>query len=192
MELSEDVKGILLLSARNAIKSLFETFPPDIIDFNLYPSLITKNQGVFVTLTIQGELRGCIGFLHSDRPLIDTVIDAARHAAVHDPRFPKVHFEEVPHLEIEISVLSEPFPIEYDEIQIGKHGLVLEEKGRNGLLLPQVAPEYNFGVPEFLSAVCQKAGVDPNLWKKKQLNLKAFTAMVFSESGKRKKTCEYI
>lgn len=192
MEIPEDVKGILLFSARDAIKSLFETTPLAEIDIKQYPILAQGKNGVFVTLTKDGELRGCIGFLHSDRPLLETVMDAAKHAAIYDPRFPKVRSDEVRNLQIEISILSEPFPIEYDEIQIGKHGLILEEMGRHGLLLPQVATEYNLDVPAFLSAICQKAGVDTDLWRKKKLNLKAFTAVVFSERGKRKTLYEFI
>ena len=193
MELSAEEKGVLLLSAREAIRGLFDPAHPPVIDFKHYPQLAGVKNGVFVTLTKNKQLRGCIGFLHSDKNLIETVVDAARHAAFHDPRFPQVQFEEIKDLEIEISVLSEPFPLkDYNDIEIGKHGLILEEEGNTGLLLPQVATEHKFDVTSFLNAICQKAGVDQRLWQKKRLNLKAFTATVFSETGKRKRTFERI
>lgn len=192
MEIADDLKGILLFSAREAIKSLFHDVPQARIDINQYPLLAEPNHGVFVTLSEHSELRGCIGFLYSERPLLDTVIDAAKHAAIYDPRFPKLRREELPFLEIEISVLSEPFPIEYDDIVIGKHGLILEEQGKRGLLLPQVATEHNMDLPSFLTAVCEKTNVEADLWRKKKLSLEAFTAVVFSERGKRKITHEFI
>jgi AmmeMemoRadiSam system protein A len=99
-----------------------------------------------------------------------------------DPRFPPVVKSEVNNLSIEISILSEPFILKsYDEIEIGKHGLILNENGRRGLLLPQVPVEHNMNCDQFLNALCQKAGFQGNYWKTKQLNLSAFTASVFGD-----------
>ncbi|MEK6552637.1 MAG: AmmeMemoRadiSam system protein A, partial [Bacteroidota bacterium] len=107
---------------------------------------------------------------------------AAIHASQNDPRFPSVRQSEVKDLLIEISVLSEPFPLNsYDEIEIGKHGLILEEKGRRGLLLPQVPIEHHMNREQYLNAICQKSGFSPGYWKTKQLKLNAFTATVFCE-----------
>lgn len=181
MELSEKEKGILLLAAREAILSLFDESVVPKIDYNLYPDLASK-KGAFVTLTKNNELRGCIGFIQSEQPLFDTVCEAAKLAAVNDPRFPPVRYDEVSKLLIEISVLSEPEPItNYNQIVLGKHGLIVEEEGRRGLLLPQVATENNFTLEEFLTAICRKAGLHPNLWREKMLNLFVFTADVFKE-----------
>ena len=194
MQISEEVKGVLLIAARAAIDSLFEETHPPVIDYNCYPLLLEKNIGAFVTLTENNQLRGCIGYIDSgDQRLIDTVCNAAKHAARNDPRFNPVRKEELPGINIEISLLSPFTPIEdYNEIQLGVHGLLLKEGSRQGLLLPQVATENNFTLPQFLNAICQKTGVSSSLWKDKKLNLKVFTAVVFSELGKRKRTHESV
>ena len=138
--------------------------------------------GVFVTITIDKKLRGCIGYVQSDDELTKTVMDAAYQAAFHDPRFSPLSEEEFGKIKLEISVLSPPFPLaSYDEIELGKHGLILEESGRKALLLPQVPIEHKMNRDEFLSALCNKAGLYEEYWKEKQLSLKGFTASVFSE-----------
>jgi len=89
---------------------------------------------------------------------------------------------EMKNIAIEISVLSEPFQLNsYDEIEIGKHGLILEEKGRRGLLLPQVPVEHHMGKDQYLDAICQKTGFPAGYWRDKLLKLSGFTATVFSE-----------
>lgn len=192
MQITEEVKGVLLLAARAAIDSLFEESHPLIIDYNCYPLLLEKNIGAFVTLTANDQLRGCIGFIDSmDQTLIDTVCNASKYAALNDPRFYPLTKEELPEVNIEISLLS-PFTRikNYEEIQVGVHGLLLKEGSKQGLLLPQVATENNFTLDQFLTAICQKAGVHSYLWKTKKLDIKVFTAIVFSELGKRKRTHE--
>jgi AmmeMemoRadiSam system protein A len=191
MQLSEEEKGVLLLGARDSIRSLFGQNKPPFIDYNYYTSLAQVGSGAFVTLTIRNRLRGCIGYITSPNTLFDTVCDAAKQAAVNDPRFYPLKEEEVNSLNIEISILSPLMPIaNYEQIEIGKHGLVLDEPGIRALLLPQVAVENNFDLPGFLTALCEKAGIAPFEWKNRQLNIKVFTAIVFSESEKRKKTYE--
>ncbi len=181
MELSEKEKGILLLAARESILSLFDQIPIPQIDYSLYPNL-ASNKGAFVTLTKNNELRGCIGFIQTDKTLFDTVCEAAKLSAINDPRFPPVNYDEISKLLIEISVLSEPQPItNYNQIILGKHGLIVEEEGRRGLLLPQVATENNFTLEEFLIAICRKAGLHPYLWQEKFINLFVFSADVFRE-----------
>lgn len=181
MELSLEEKKILLKAARMAINSIFtgEEIPKP--DYEKYPSL-KSHSGAFVTLTEFGRLRGCIGYIISDKPLYETVCDAAVSAALNDPRFPPVRQSELDNIEIEISVLSEPFQLNsYDEIIVGKHGLILEEKGRRGLLLPQVPVEHNMNKEQFLDAICQKTGFPAGYWRTKQLKLSGFTALVFNE-----------
>ncbi|AFN73939.1 AMMECR1 domain protein [Melioribacter roseus P3M-2] len=181
MELSKEEKRMLLNAARKSIESIFTGEEPPKCDYSKYPSL-KKESGAFVTLTENGMLRGCIGYITSDKPLYETVCEAAIHAAQNDPRFEPVRRTELPLIHIEVSVLSEPFPIDnYDDIVLGKHGLIVEEKGRRGLLLPQVPVEYNMNKEQYLEALCQKAGLPSDYWKVKQLNLYAFTADVFSE-----------
>ena len=190
MQLSEEVKNVLLLVAREAIKSRFEKSNPLHIDYSQYPDLAEKNKGAFVTLTKDNELRGCIGYLEApDQTLYDTICDAAKRAAFNDPRFHPLSMKELPDLNIKISILSPFYPINnYEEIKIGLHGLLLDEEGIRALLLPQVATEHNFTLQQFLTAICQKAGIDSYSWQKRKLKLKVFTALIFSESEKRKET----
>jgi len=183
MNISLEEKKILLDTARISIKSVLtgEKIPEP--DYKEHP-IFNSHAGAFVTLTKSGLLRGCIGYIISDGPLFETVCDAAKQASQNDPRFPSVRQSEIRDLSIEISVLSEPFPLNnYDEIEIGKHGLILEEKGRRGLLLPQVPIEHHMNRDQYLDAICQKSGFPSNYWKEKKLKLYAFTATIFCDSS---------
>ena len=185
MNISREEKNILLKAARQSIGSLFDGKEPDQPDYKKYPMLKEK-LGAFVTLTINQELRGCIGYIIGRKPLFDTVCSAAIQAAVNDPRFTALNKIEFEKIAIEISILSEFVPIKsYDEIVIGKHGLYLDEGG-GGLLLPQVATEHNLNRDQFLSAVCNKTGFYSEFWKERMLKIKVFTAEVFSEEEKEK------
>jgi uncharacterized protein len=180
MDISEDSRLVLLKAARESISSVFGDADIPKPDYNKYPEL-KDHIGAFVTLTINGELRGCIGYIIAQQPLFDVVCEAAKQAAFSDPRFPSLKEKELDSIQIEVSVLSDFTPIKsYEEIEIGKHGLLLEEGGR-GLLLPQVAVEHKMDREEFLSAVCRKAGLYSKYWKERQLNIKVFTAEIFSE-----------
>ena len=186
MEISPEEKRILLEAVRNSIESIFTDAKPPETDYKKYPVFKSK-AGAFVTLTQHGNLRGCIGYILSDEPLFKTVCNAALQAAQYDPRFPPLSKHELEGIEIEISLLSEPFPMNnYDEIEIGKHGLILEELGKRALLLPQVPVEHKMNRDQYLSALCQKGGLYSDYWKEKTLNIKMFTATVFSESGEEK------
>ncbi|MCK9212007.1 MAG: AmmeMemoRadiSam system protein A [Ignavibacteriaceae bacterium] len=191
MFLTKDEKGILLLIARQSIESIFEDFPsmPE-IDYARHPSLALRT-GCFVTLNKHKQLRGCIGYISSNTPLGETIWEVAKLSALEDPRFPPVTSEEVPRLLIEISVLTPPVPLtNYNDIKIGVHGLILDEPEAHGLLLPQVAVENHFSSNDFLTALCQKAGADPHLWRTRFLNIKTFTAEVFREEQHRDLTGE--
>lgn len=156
----------------------------------MYPNL-TAPCGAFVTLTIENELRGCIGYMSSEEPLFNTVCEVARLAASEDPRFMPLQEAEVPQIRIEISVLS-PLEqlVDYNDIIIGTHGLLLEDPEGRGVLLPQVAVEHKMNTTEFLSALCNKANLPSNAWMKRQLNILTFTAEVFSEQIHRNLTGE--
>jgi len=191
MELSEKAKGVLMLAARDSIHSLFGDKHPPIIDFKYYPELAQTGAGAFVTLNLNDQLRGCIGYITSDSTLFDTVCEAAKQAATNDPRFYPVTENEFTEINIEISILSPLSPIyNYDQIQLGIHGLVLDDEYNRAILLPQVAVENNFDLPQFLTALCEKAGIDPYAWETEMLNIKIFTAVVFSEIDNRKRTYE--
>ncbi|NWF49337.1 MAG: AmmeMemoRadiSam system protein A [Ignavibacteriaceae bacterium] len=180
MEISEEEKKVLLNAARHSIKSKFTNEALPACDYEKFPNLAI-NAGAFVTLSVGNQLRGCIGYIVSDKPLFQTVVDAARQAAFKDPRFLPLNKAELDLIEIEISVLSPPFDLnDYNEIEIGKHGLILDELQR-ALLLPQVPVEHNMNLEEFLTALCRKAGLPGNTWRERQIKLKAFTANVFSE-----------
>jgi len=182
LNLSSHEKKQLLALAHFSIESGFRPTPEKSFSTEDSPLLQSKS-GAFVTITIDKKLRGCIGYMQSDDELSKTVMDAAYQAAFHDPRFAPLSEIEFNQIKLEISILSEAFPlISYDEIVLGKHGLILEESGRKGLLLPQVPLEHNMDKDAFLSALCNKAGFFEDYWREKQLKLKGFTATVFSEN----------
>lgn len=136
-------------------------------------------RGAFVTLKKKGALRGCIGFIEPAAPLCQTVIQCAVYAAVEDRRFPPVTREELQDLEYEISVLTPLEPVsDPSSIKVGKHGLVVTQGGRKGLLLPQVAVENRWSRNEFLAQTCLKAGLPADAWKK-GAKLQSFEAVVF-------------
>jgi AmmeMemoRadiSam system protein A len=120
----------------------------------------------FVTITYEGGLRGCIGYVEPVKPLAEAVSHCAASAAVADPRFPPVTLDELPHLRVEVSVLS-PLRLvaDPDEIQVGTHGLFISHAGRHGLLLPQVATEFGWDRETFLRQTCLKAGLPGEAWK---------------------------
>lgn len=124
--------------------------------------------GVFVTIKRRGELRGCLGTLQCRDELSREVARCARDSASQDPRFPPVAPDELPELSLEISVLGpleEIDPSTPDAIVIGRHGLVVEDGRRRGLLLPQVAVEWGWTVEQFLRQTCHKAGLAPDCWR---------------------------
>jgi AmmeMemoRadiSam system protein A len=141
---------------------------------------LDQPRGAFVTLHLEGELRGCVGFIQPTRGLYQTIVDAALNAAFHDPRFLPVSEEEAPGLEVEISVLSLPQPILPEQVVVGRHGLVVARGLHRGLLLPQVAVEQEWDAPTFLEQTCLKAGLPADAWKR-GATLQAFTAEVFGE-----------
>jgi len=181
MNLSVEEKRILLETARKSIQSIFRKVDLKKADYVKHP-VFDEHAGAFVTLTKNKELRGCIGYIISDRSLFETVCDVAIQAAKSDPRFLPVKENELKFLSIEISVLSPPFLLNsYDEIIVGVHGLIMEEKGIRGLLLPQVPIEHHLNKEKYLDAICQKTGFPTGYWRTKQLKLSGFTATVFNE-----------
>ena len=120
----------------------------------------------FVTVTRAGALRGCIGYVHAVRPLAETVAHCAASATTEDPRFPPVTPDELPLLQIEISILSPLVRItDPAEVRVGLHGLQIAQRGQHGLLLPQVATEYGWDRATFLSQACFKAGLPGDAWR---------------------------
>lgn len=148
----------------------------------LNPSYFEK-MGCFVTLkTLEGELRGCIGLIESDRALIDNVIEYAVVASQEDPRFPPVEKKELSELTLEISVMGKVEKVlELESIVVGKHGLIMKQGRRKGLLLPQVSVEWGWNLTQFLEHTCMKAGLPREAYKDPSTEIFYFTAEVFSE-----------
>jgi AmmeMemoRadiSam system protein A len=113
-------------------------------------------------------------------PLVQTVAETAAAAAFEDPRFAPVTDEEAPELKVEISILTVPRPISPEEVVVGKHGLIIGQHGRRGLLLPQVPLEHGWDRETFLSQTCIKAGLSPEAWRE-GATIEGFTAEVFGE-----------
>ncbi|MDP4116283.1 MAG: AmmeMemoRadiSam system protein A [Bacteroidota bacterium] len=181
MALNNDEKKILLDTARECITAKIEKRDPVLTDIKTLPPSLLLNAGAFVTLNEKKMLRGCIGYIEPLYPLFDTICQASIQAAFHDPRFKPLAKEELAFLDIEISVLYPPYDINgYDDIIIGKHGLILDEPRHRALLLPQVAVEHDMDVHQFLTALCEKAWIAPLEWEKRQLKLKAFETQTFS------------
>lgn len=129
-------------------------------------SPLRQELGAFVTLTQDGDLRGCIGQIVGHGPLYLAVAQMAQAAAFQDNRFPPLQMEELDHLDFEISVMGpiEPCP-DLQKIEIGKHGLLIQNGQHRGLLLPQVAADRNWSREVFLENLCRKAGLEATQWK---------------------------
>jgi AmmeMemoRadiSam system protein A len=146
------------------------------------PTSFSLWRGLFVTLHVNGKLRGCIGVIEPHDTLRESIIHCAQSAAFQDPRFSPLRNDELRGLEIEISLLSELSRIVPEAIEIGKHGLLIATEDRRGLLLPQVATEHHLTREEFLAETCHKAGLSRNAWRDPQTEIYGFTCEIFSES----------
>lgn len=143
---------------------------------------LEKPCGAFVTLKINGRLRGCIGNIRSTAPLYKTVSEMAVAAATQDPRFPPLESPELDTSHIEISVLSPMIRVEnFREIQVGRDGLFIRNGACSGLLLPQVPVEWEWDRNKFLEQTCRKAGLPPKAWKDPDTEIFRFSAEVFGE-----------
>jgi len=179
--LTNDEARDLLALARRAIGHYLETgerLRPDLAN----PKFKEK-RGVFVTLKLDGELRGCIGYPLPHKPLAEAVAEMAVAAASQDPRFDPLAPGELDRTELEISVLSLPEPAARpEEVEVGRHGIIVSRGYSRGLLLPQVPLEHGWDRETYLRHGCLKAGLGPDEWKK-DAKIEVFTAQVFSESG---------
>jgi AmmeMemoRadiSam system protein A len=146
---------------------------------------LRERRGAFVTLHRGqgGDLRGCVGMMRAEESLARTVARMAVAAGTEDGRFDSVTAEELPELHIEISALGPMLPIRPDDVEVGRHGLLISHEGRRGVLLPQVPVEHDWDRETFLDHTCLKAGLPPGTWKQEGVELLAFSAEVFGESG---------
>jgi AmmeMemoRadiSam system protein A len=182
LEFSVEQRGTLLRIAHEAILSVVNRQPfPD-----AKPALpgLADPRGVFTTLYLRGELRGCVGYALPVTPLYRAVAETACAAAFEDSRFMPVTMEEAQQLEVSLSVLSPLFPIYPEAVEVGRHGLVIAQGIRRGLLLPQVPSEHGWNREMFLEQTCRKAGLPLDAWRN-DATLEAFTAEVFSDADVR-------
>ncbi len=177
--LSKDEKKALCAIARESIEASLVSRKPD---FPPPSGALLEHAGAFVTLYRNHRLRGCIGRMASDSPLYDTIAKMALSAAFEDPRFEPLDNREIQQVRIEITILGPLRRIrKAEEVEIGKHGLYIVDRGRGGVLLPQVALEYGWTALAFLDQVCIKAGLPPGSWKEPGAMLYAFEGIVFGE-----------
>ena len=171
-------RSVLLRVARDAIVARANgERPPTVPD----SGILSQKAAVFVTLHNGEHLRGCIGHLGFDEPFSAVIPHCAIAASSEDPRFPAVTPSEVPNLSIEVSVLTPLEPINGpDDVEVGRHGLVVESGHRRGLLLPQVATEWKWNAETFLGQTCHKAGLALDAWKH-GAKIWRFEAEVFGE-----------
>jgi AmmeMemoRadiSam system protein A len=176
-EFSPEERSLLLRLAHEAIESALENRR---ISLEPPSPHLAEPRGVFTTIYLLGELRGCVGYVLPVTSLYRGVAETARAAAAEDTRFRPVTREEASQLEVSLSVLSPLSATTPEQIEIGRHGLVVSMGGHRGLLLPQVPIEHHWDRVTFLEQTCRKAGLPMDAWKM-GATLEAFTAEVFGE-----------
>lgn len=179
-EFSPEERALLLEVAHRAIEAAvagnrYKAEPPT-------PHL-TDHRGAFTTLYLRGQLRGCVGYVFPIASVYQTVAETACAAAFEDNRFAPVTASEVPELAVHLSILSPLRPIRPEEVEIGKHGLMVTLGPYRGLLLPQVPVEHGWDRVTFLEQTCRKAGLPLDAWQRGAV-LEGFTAEIFGEEKK--------
>ena len=177
-EFTAEERALLLRLAHDSIEAALEgleisTKPPS--------AHLSEPRGAFTTLYVKGGLRGCVGYVFPVASLYRTVVETARAAAFGDYRFSPLTSEEARNLTVHLSILSSVEPIRAEDVEVGRHGLVVSHEGRRGLLLPQVSVEHGWGRVTFLEQTCLKAGLPADSWMKGAI-VEAFTAEVFGDS----------
>ncbi|GAB4457097.1 MAG: hypothetical protein Kow0070_08500 [Anaerolineales bacterium] len=186
-KLTAEEQKTLLRLAREAMEHAVrgETLPP--LDLSSLPPALREAGASFVTLTIGGQLRGCIGALEAYQPLAEDVREHAIAAALQDPRFPPVREDELSRIQVEVSRLTRPLPLDYKDasdllskLRPGVDGVVLRDGFRRATFLPQVWEK----IPdpaEFLDNLCYKMGASPDLWRRKRLDVLTYQVEEFHE-----------
>lgn len=180
--LNREQRTVLLQIARDSIAAVLDGHRPDLESYPI-DDVLRRAAGAFVTLSERnGELRGCIGSIQPVAALYRAVSMSAINAAFRDPRFYPVQSHELPELHIEISVMG---PVKlvssFDDIVVGRDGLIVSRGTCAGLLLPQVATEYGWDRDTFLSHTCLKAGLPRDSWRADGTRIERFSAEVFGE-----------
>jgi len=181
VNLSREEQDVLLAVAREAIAEAIALPRPDATGTPVHFQPPAHLAGAFVTIHVAGDLRGCVGYPEPDLMLLEVVRRCAVSAATSDYRFPPVSAAEWPHLSVEISVLTPVEAIEsISQIDVGRHGLIVQLGSRRGLLLPQVAAEQRWTREEFAAQTCRKAGLAADAWRA-GTQLFTFEAHVFGD-----------
>ena len=186
-QLTDGEKQILLRLAREAMESAVRGTTRPNLDSRSFTKNLRENGASFVTLTINGELRGCIGALEERQPLFEDVREHAVAAALEDPRFPPVEANEIDRIKLEVSRLTSPSPLEYSSSEdllakLRPHvdGVILKDDHRRATFLPQVWEK----IPkagDFLDQLCSKMGGKPNLWRTKKLQVFVYQVEEFHD-----------
>ncbi|HLO18839.1 MAG TPA: AmmeMemoRadiSam system protein A [Anaerolineales bacterium] len=186
-KLTNEEQKILLRLAREAMERGVrgEALAP--LDVSSLPPSLREEGSSFITLTERGQLRGCIGSLEPYQPLVEDVREHAVGAALMDPRFPAVRENELNGIQIEVSRLTRPVPLEYKDTNdlLSKlhpfvDGVILRDGFHRATFLPQVWEK----IPdpaEFLSNLCYKMGSNPDLWRSKHLDILTYRVEEFHE-----------
>jgi uncharacterized protein len=181
MVISPEDQPRLIALARRALETRVRHAAVPDIDGTLAPNV---HCGAFVSIFHDGELRGCLGRLNSPLPITQLVAELAQAVADSDPRFDRVTPQELAGIRLEISVLTREREIQsVDEIEVGKHGLIVEQGIGRGLLLPQVADEHGWDRDAFLDHTCLKAGLAADAWRR-GARIFVFEAEVFGERAR--------
>ncbi|MFP4117492.1 MAG: AmmeMemoRadiSam system protein A [Candidatus Woesearchaeota archaeon] len=184
--LSSSEGAMLVALARESITSSFAD--KEILISQDHKQLFSFSAGVFVTLRKFGRLRGCLGYARTSQPLYESLISAARSAAFQDPRYPPLQKSELPKVELEISLLTEPLALQKESpkdvlsnIIVGKDGIILSNNNFSGLMLPQVADKGSWSTEDFLKYTCTMFGLNEAAWLDPDSRLYKFRAKVFNE-----------
>lgn len=177
---------ILRLSKEAIESSVLHTSGPsagDIEKVRQAHPILDRPTGAFVTIYVDGHLRGCLGEVETDDPLLEVILRCARKVPRYDYRFPRMTPDELPLLAYKISILSVLRPLASpDEIEIGRDGLIVRAEGHAGLLLPEVPVEYGWDVPTFLHHLWRKAGI-PQGVPVEDVRLWSFTSQVLQSAA---------
>ena len=186
-QLTSEEKQTLLRLARQALETGVGGLPLPTLDLSALTPILQAEGASFVTLTVDGELRGCVGALASYQPLAEDVREHAVAAALEDYRFPQVQENELTKIKIEVSRLTVPAPLEYKDaddllakLRPGVDGVILRDGSRRATFLPQVWEK----IPDkaaFLANLCYKMGAAPDTWKNKHLDVLIYQVEEFHE-----------
>lgn len=179
--MDESDQQALLAFARRSLQSFLEHQHLPVFPLSDYPALGVR-AGVFISIYVEGKLRGCVGHIDQDLPLYQAVQEMTIAAASRDLRFVSIHVKDLPHVSLEISLLS-PFTLihHYNSIKIGQHGVMIQSGTKQGLLLPQVAESRNWTPQKFLAECCRKANLPRKAYTREDTQISIFEAQVIRE-----------